>query len=214
MSNRLLLIVLLSALTFPGCGLFGPSVDYFPTGAGSSWAHATIAITNFGGVFDTVTGRVVVEAEEPTELNSGEECVPFFTTESTFMTTPDTVVVTKSTRYLRKTGSHVLVYDSLADPAPETLLALPLKVDRDWTVAVRGDTVISAAAVGQETVSVPAGEYVDCWKVKLTFTVGSTSQASYAWYADGVGQVRTVLEFGTLGASYSLRTELVSADVR
>lgn len=64
------------------------------------------------------------------------------------------------------------------------------------TIEVMHMTVTDRQIIGQETVTVPAGTF-DCWKVSETFTtkmfmMGKETAVTESWYADGIGEVKTI----------------------
>ena len=67
--------------------------------------------------------------------------------------------------------------------------------------------------IEEETVSVPAGTYSNCWKVTVTVppSPGSFSLL-HGWYASGVGYIKEYYEETSEGHSYTNTYELQSYD--
>lgn len=217
MRKTLLLAALLcSALVLVNCDLFGSKPDFFPMTVGSTWAYQGQMTYEQVDDPDTMwTSRTTTEVAGMTTLGSGEEVAEFVNTDTIHTYVPfETTSVTVSRSYVRQAGDHVLAYDSKDDTEPDTALSLPLEEGRTWTVHSRTDTSVTARVTGRETVTVAAGEFKDCWKVKVTMTAGNLTQDTYWWYADGVGRVRNYLEATNSGIRTVIENELVSSDVK
>lgn len=109
------------------------------------------------------------------------------------------------------TWSHTLEYTGTMDMAGES-------------VDVSGNTVYSYAAIGIESVTVPAGTF-DAMKIELSTTIninmtiqGSevpvvVTSASTAWYAEGVGWVKSDSMSDVLGVTSTDVIELMAYSI-
>jgi len=179
-----------------GCDLFGDGkTDYYPMTVGSNWCfESSLTFEQLDAdTFSTSSTHTVVA--RTVNLTSGEEVAEFVTTDTTHNRLPaETTLVNVDSSYIRQTDNYVFSYESLDDADPDTALALPLEENKTWTISSRGDTVTTATVVGKETITTPAGEFKDCWKVETMTAVGSETITMYWWYADGVGRVRNWFE--------------------
>jgi hypothetical protein len=216
--KRIMLVsapALAAALLFTACGLFGGAEDdYYPMTVGNMWNYHGVITYEQADADTGATFITVAEVTAETQLTNGEDVFELTNLDSTFTRPPDeTTLVNTRVNYARKTDDHVLAYDSKDDTEPDTVLALPLEDGKTWTVSSKGDTTITATVDGQESITVPAGTY-ECWKVRMTLTVGSTSQDVYWWYAEGVGHVKHYFE-ATYGAfTETMKSELAAFDIK
>jgi hypothetical protein len=216
--KRIVLVAALSVLVVlvANCDLFGGGTpDYYPQTIGSNWLFES-ALTFEQADADTVyTSRTHSVVTRTANLTAGDEVAEFVSTDSTHMRFPaETTQVSIDTVYVRQTDSYVLAYESLDDQEPDTALAIPLEENKTWTFSSRGDTVITGTVVAKETVTTPAGDYQDCWKVEMMTTVGTETVTMYWWYADGIGRVRNWFEETQQGIKTTLEAWLADYEVK
>ena len=217
MKKTLLLAALFcSALVLTNCDLFGSKPDFFPMTVGSTWTyHGWMTFEQVDDQDTLFTSRTATEVRAMTTLTNGKEVAEFVNTDTTRTLVPfETTSVNVSSNYVRKDGDYVLAFDTKDDTEPDTMLALPLEQGRMWTMRSQADTSITALVLGQETVTVRAGEFKDCWKLEITISAGGLGQKTYWWYADGIGRVRNYVESTNSGIKTVLENELVSHDVK
>ncbi len=212
--QKLLIITIAAAFClFMGCKKESGSEDYFPMSVGSQWDYKGYQL--FGettpptDTFQTITTAIVAQAK--TTLNSGEEVVPFQSTVITRQFFPivstDTVI---DTSYSREVGDVILSYESKSDASPDTVMVMPLEVNKTWHDGPNS----TAQVVGQEDVTVAAGTYKNAWKIKYTEVSESDTMEMFQWYAKGVGAVKAHFEFSESGFNMIFHQELESATIK
>ncbi len=218
MKRLLLLTVLFSAaLILVNCDLFGTTKDYYPMATGTTWNYVgSVTSTATDADPDTIsTSAGGSEVTGKAELASGEEVARFVNTDTTYLRMPDTTWVLVDTGYVRQDGDYVLSYESLDDTEADTVLALPMELNKTWQVRASGDTSITGTIVAQEDVTVPAGTYTNCWKVEIATTIGTdASDKMHYWYADGIGRVKWLMEGTGSGYKMVFRNDLTAADIK
>ena len=193
--KKLLLFVPI-VLYIIGCG---GAVDYYPLSVGSVWEYSmTSTITTPNDTTET-TGTQDVEITDETTLDDGTEVFEQVTTTAT----TDTTMV--DTMYMEETDDYIRGYDSKADTTPDTWLELPIEEGNTWDV----DDIMSAVVLGKEDVSVPAGDYDNCWEIGYI----TDTDTVYVYFADGIGMVRQYMEITEGDVIYESETELESATI-
>lgn len=207
------LLLLVPILLFLCCG--GKSgTEYYPMGVGSVWNYEFYTVNVSSTSTDTIQkGWIETKATKEDKLSSGEDVVEFVQKCSTLVhmpPSPDTIIVTFDTTYAREHQDYILVYETKADNSPDTALALPLEKDKTW----RQNAYATVKVLGQENVSVKAGDYQDAWKLEATMT-NPITMSVYSWLAEGVGHVKTHYEYEPIqGFKQIYNMELVSADIK
>ncbi len=150
---------------------------YFPTAKGAKWVYAlgqaelvevVSAVERKGGATLVSVGR-----------EKGGRVSPFRTVA---VSERGVAVVTEAGRDL---------------PAPLWLVKLPSKPDEVYEVT-NPDTGVRAWSMAGEAygVEVPAGKFMTIPVVSHFTEAGATGQATFEWYAPGVGVVRRMTESG------------------
>ena len=86
----------------------------------------------------------------------------------------------------------MLGYDAQGGTDPSIVLKLPVAQGDTWLVKTSPTAGrIYDKVEGSEALTVPAGPFTGAWRVMTTYEDIPTS-STYAWYADGVGQVKSV----------------------
>jgi hypothetical protein len=175
--KKLALLIPIIALII-GCG--GEEENYFPLTVGNTWDYEMTTTTII--VIDTVTsdttvdtGAMDLDINEETTLDNGTDVFEMITT----VTFDDTLIPSfADTSYIDETEDYLLEYSTKADTVPsDTMLALPLEAGKTWA---------DYEAIGQENVTVPAGTFNDCWKVRGI----DNSDTMYMYLAPDVGMVK------------------------
>lgn len=101
---------------------------------------------------------------------------------------------------MRVTDTDVKTYGSTTSPTTEATnyFIFPLKIGNKWLISGTNE----ATVVAQENVSVPAGTYINCFKIRYPYGSSYTDM----WLAKNVGIVK-LLSYSTTGA---LTMELTS----
>ncbi len=189
--------------------------DFYPMTVGSVWCYDGLTTMTTDGTDTLSTSVSHTEVTGTATLTGGEDVSEFSHVETAYVHVPfETTEVYSEMSYARQSGDYILGYDDLGDSEPDTALALPLEQGKTWTVSASGDTTVVAEVVGREDVTVPAGTYADCWKVKMTLSVGGESQVIYWWYADGIGRVKNTLDYTSVGATFHAENTLTSSDIK
>jgi hypothetical protein len=198
------------AILLLGCGGQKPvppkAENYFPMAAGYEWKYSATEIS----YLDSVKAETTVGASNAEFRCIGRKPMPngreawalhHYTKLSRSpvqaRAAKDTAMWWTDTIFADQPDSLVLYWGSRDFDHPNTRLVLPLRPGRSWNV--RGGKLSStqATAVRQESVKVPAGEYVQAWRIEDSTTLadGKTLPGrTVRWYAAGVGLVRTEME--------------------
>jgi hypothetical protein len=187
------------------CG--GEEDEYLPLAVGNVWNYdmTYLMITN-----DTLqtAGTSVTEVTGETTLDNDVDVLEYVET----MTWDDTLLVPNSvdTSYLLENDDYLLIYDDLADTLPDTSLVLPIEQGNAWVVYADSVDTLTAEVVGQETVTVPAGTYDDCWDIEYT----SLGQTQHNWFALDVGIVKHFMQVVDQNMTVEFTRELTSYDLQ
>lgn len=155
--------------------------DYFPLITGTRWVEGD---SDSKGAI----ARTVIEAEP---FDYGEPLFPsqagvlrrtIYAGEKRFRETES---------IYKKDRGRLLVFDAPTDSEGKTVLSWPLDVGTRWRSAEDGRVVLSEIVSTGEKVTVAAGVFENCVKVKTS--VRSGSGARYEYFAPGVGRVLTTL---------------------
>ena len=97
----------------------------------------------------------------------------------------------------------VITADYVKQLSPEayTLLVFPLCLGASWTLYGSDE----ATVISFESVTVPAGTFNECFKVRMVHAVDSWADV---WYAKDVGMVKAIAFSGTPTYWYQTETEL------
>ncbi len=180
MRRMMLLLPVLCLLI--GCGSEDTADGFLPIAVGNIWTY-DMAYRMI--VIDTTEylGTSTTEITSETVTNNNVEVFEQVTT----MVWDDTMMTNSvDTTYIQVTDDYVLIYNDLADIAPDTSLVLPIEQGNTWTVYADAADTMTAEVIEQADVTVPAGSYEDCWDIQYT----SLGQTQDNWFADGVGIVR------------------------
>ena len=177
MKKLLLLIPIIVLIT--GCG-GDDGTNYFPLTVGNEWNY-DMTMTEII-VIDTVTSdTTVVTATNECEITAEttlDNSTAVFEMIST-MTFEDTLIPGfADTSYIEETEDYILMYDTKAATVPDdTMLALPLETGKTWA---------DCEVMGQENITVPAGTFNDCWKIREV----DNGDTLYTYMALDVGMVK------------------------
>jgi hypothetical protein len=152
--------------------------DYFPLAVGHRWTYTVDEGGDFGEaeleVVESDGGQFTLRQSALTEEVWLE--FPFWPSADVHVTRTDSEVVCPDGEVYR-------------------LLKLPLEVGAGW---VHGPD--SAFALDKVPVSVPAGDFEDCYRVAYRFTSLNGHEFLYIWYAPDIGIVRIDDLFGGVTA--------------
>ncbi len=156
-----------------GCG--GEDDSYFPLTAGNDWTYDMTGIYTTPSTSDTMTASYMMEIGDATTLDNGTEVFPMVMTMTPDDTTQSGMV---DTVYLEETDDYIMVYDSKADTIPsDTVLSFPLELGKTWA---------NYEITDQVDVTVPAGDFSDCWEIMEAID----DDTSYSYWKSGVGVVK------------------------
>lgn len=197
--------VVCALVLLAGCGpaARGPAKsNYYPLGTGSRWQYSVYYVDSTGRKpTGSARQRNEVWVAGSATLASGE-------TAAVVVTRMDQPYVTFETSYARNTGACVVSCLKVDSKLRDTVLVLPPEAGKAWHRLVGGEPRIAVNFAGQETVMVRAGTYC-AWRADEV--LDSSSLRNSAWYAPGVGMVKT--EIG-LTSDARLIVELESATVK
>ena len=178
--KKLLLLIPLVVLIV-GCGDEEGTV-FYPLSVGNEWNFDMTMTETTPSDTTVVTGTQSQEITAATTLDNGTavfEQTMIMTMEIDTLTT----IVDTSIEYIEETEDYLLAYDTKADTMPDTVAALPPEVGKTWNV----DDSTTAEYIGQESVTVPAGTFSNCWKM---VNIESTSDTTWIYVAENVGPVK------------------------
>lgn len=89
--------------------------------------------------------------------------------------------------YYFQNEEGLFYYDTLKSEEPITALKYPLEEGTEWTYG-EGDTAINFKVLGKEEVSVPAGDFKDCFKIEFKPVSGTLIMNE--WFCPQVGFVK------------------------
>lgn len=214
-----IIIVLTLVMGIMGCGQVQKisSVTNFPHADGSSWQYKnTITYGTAEGIYiETHYFNGIATLESGLKVqnySSSQEVV-----KNLLFNTAQTVkaLALSSAGYYLVNDSGVYYYYSVATSEAQLVVPLPLEVGQTWQDWQR-DPVSSYEAVVREEITVPAGTF-NAIKV---ISKGLVDWEYYAWYADGVGLVKSYNKISnvliarpdgsTTSATYVATLELLS----
>ena len=207
-------LILAAAVATFGIACNTTADDILPLTVGNTWTNTGYVLRNSGiASLDTIqTMSIVSTVMQQETLFSGERVFPVLIAKSVHLFSPDSNFVVASYQYLREVGGAVLMYDSLGDADPDTMLYQDLTVGRTW----QGRNGYTTEVMGKGNLTVPAGVYDGAYRVKYIETTQSGSTYPlYVCFATGVGEVMRDYEaplvpFGTKG----FHTELTSVTIK
>lgn len=194
-----ILSMMFSLVVISGCGGDDedePTVagDYWPCAIGNTWDYVYTITLATGDTTMTGTGSITVAIVGDTVLINNQQV---------FMQEYVAIMdnsVERDTYYVAETDTSVLRYSSLYDTIPDVMLQFPLEVGNTWLVS--GYT--TAAVLGRERVSVPAGTYNNCFEVAYIY-YGDTV---YDYYAANTGIVKEYMSDTEGGMTLTIEVEL------
>ena len=198
MKRLLISMVPIVGLVLMSCFGTGPA-DYHPLEVGHKWEDKTTTITtrttyvpDTSETTDTLTLTSKTEITDTDKLSSGEEV---YVAKSTTYGEDTTETIS----YIRKDEDSVYTYTSLEDTVPVYTEPAELDVGTEWTHKMTVDTLTYTTTYkveGKEDVTVEAGEYKDCLKVKVTSSpeAPNTTITTYQYRAKDVGMVQSTMD--------------------
>jgi hypothetical protein len=175
----------------------GATSDYFPMTIGSAWTWRSDA--HYVNPDTTMTDTQMMRAVSADTLSNGKSVV---TIEMSAHGWTDTI-------YVHKSSNCVLFFHELDSTDCDTLLLLPLEQGKSWT---RYGGTSRTTVIGKEDVTVPAGNFPECWKL---VTIGPPMQCTvYTWLGRGTGDVMEHIVYHDTAGGYTINSELISVDVK
>ena len=194
--KKLLLLIPLVVLIV-GCGDEEGNV-FFPLTVDNEWNYDMTMTRTDPDTTITKTGTVELEITAETTLDNDTEVFEMIMT----MTFDDTLIPGfADTSYCEETEDYVLIYDAKADTVPDdTMLVLPLETGKTW-----GDCEV----IGQENITVPAGTFNDCWKIREV-----DEDTLYMYMALDIGMVKWTQSEIDADTTMDMRWELETYTVK
>lgn len=173
--------------------------SYYPHVNGYSWTYNTSSKTTTKTIYNSNTYLSTQETSgtEVDLFNGTSEVSGVGTAQVLQVTTTTTSGSTTSNSLIVANSSNVKYYGTTSAPTTDalTMLVFPLSVGSSWTTQNGGITV-EASVIAKESVTVPAGTFSDCYKVKYSsnYIINSANMTYdvYAWFAKNVGGVKNV----------------------
>jgi hypothetical protein len=89
--------------------------------------------------------------------------------------------------YYFQNEEGLFYYDTLKSKNPITALKYPLEEGTEWSYG-KGENQVTFKIIGIEDVSVPAGDFTDCYKIEYKTKSGSVSMLE--WFKPQIGFVK------------------------
>lgn len=184
-----------------GCGGEEEVADtYYPLNAGNSWTY-TIGMTvaapgttaiYLGSTHDTIIGTTLVTGGISAFTWATSLTLNGYSSRDTF--------------YIHESDTAVYIYESIDDTSPDKYLVLPIESGNAWTV----NSGITASVLGFIDVSVPAGDYSDCWQIAYV----ENNETTLVYLAHNVGEVKGWSQYSVADTTVTIRLDLESATVQ
>jgi hypothetical protein len=163
--------------------------EYFPNTDGYSWTYrvSSPATTETATMKFTAAGTTT----------AGGVTVQKIRAEMTYGSSVSTMEA-----LVRVTETDVSLYSSVTVTTPEVskMIAFPLSVGSSWIVYRSASVTQEASVVAQENITVPAGSYTGCFKMRMpSFSLYGASTIE-TWLAKNVGVVKVLMTslYGTI----------------
>jgi hypothetical protein len=188
------------AIFIANCGGEEEIDSYFPLSVGNVWEYMvgmTVAIPGTTYIFmgnsqDNIIGT--------TQLVGGASVFQL----ATSLTLDG--YSGRDTFYIHETDTAVYLYESPDDTIPDKYLELPIETGNTWTV----NSYETAVVLGTSDVSVPAGDYQDCWEIAFV----DESDTTFVYLALGVGEVKGLAGYSVEDTTVTIRLDLESATIQ
>ncbi|UCD18865.1 MAG: hypothetical protein JSU64_05400 [candidate division WOR-3 bacterium] len=178
----------------------GENDGYYPLSIGNTWDYMVGMTVEQPGTISIFMGNSRDEIIGTTQLAGGTSVFEWITS-ITLDGYSDS-----GTFYIHETDTAVYVYESLNDTVPDRYLELPLENGNTWTV----NSDVAAIVLGIVDVSVPAGNYTDCWEIAYI----QSSDTTFAYLARGIGEVKGWAQTSIGDTTVTLRLDLESATIQ
>ncbi len=172
-----------------------PAVPYYPTALGNTWIGQVDGMMIGGhGDTSTVSGRTSSRIIGQTTHAQGFELWTLEEVDSLIYWSHDTVYteIDTSLVYVSLSSSEVGVYDDTVTTEHEILFKLPLTVGETWTPYADYPTVTREVISLTDSVTVPAGSFSGCLRMRDTDLMNPTVWVYY--FAPDVGQVLMIVD--------------------
>jgi hypothetical protein len=204
------LLLLIPVIVIIGCGLFGGE-DFYPLAVGNLWKYTGYSTMQDTSATTVDTTQMMMAENEITGTVQigGKDAYLSITTVTAYTYIPmvDTVE-SVDTSYIQESNDTIWSYEAVDDSMPMITMVLPIEQDKTWS-QVYGTDTITYTVMAKEDITVSAGTYNNCWKVKMTMS-GSDHEAYY-WYADGTGMVKYYNENANMNYLMKMWYELTEA---
>ena len=183
------------------CGGEDEVVDsYYPLNIDNEWNYEVTMTVEIPGTSYTFTGASQDQIIGTTQLAGGTEVFQF----ATMLTLNG--YTGNDTFYIHGTDTAVYLYEDVDDTLPEKYLEFPLATGNTWTV----NATQSAHVLGSVDISVPAGDYSDCWEIAYI----EGEDTIFVYLAYGVGEVKGYAVDNFADTTVLLSLELESATIQ
>lgn len=197
----LLLIAGLALMLAAGCAGLGRMLrgaayaSYFPLAVGNEWEYRLVTTAELNGKLDTTTVASYSHRIEGTrKLTDGKPVLMSVRNSTVTLRSPvrpESTFQEAETTCFRTTKHAAYRYSSLDSP-PDSILLLPIEMDRKWNSSGTSYWVAAREDVKVDHDPLPDRTFSDCWRIRMTDANDPTP--SVAWFARGLGLVRMVTE--------------------
>jgi len=183
------------------CGGEDEVVDsYYPLNIGNEWNYTVTMTIEISDTPYIYTGTSEDQIIGTTQLTAGINVFQF----ATMLTLNG--YTGNDTFYIHETDTAVYLYEDIDDTLPDKYLEFPLATGNTWTV----NATQSARVLGSVDVSVPAGDYSDCWEIAYI----EGDDTIFVYLAYGVGEVKGYAVDNFADTTVTLSLELESATIQ
>ncbi len=169
--------------------------SYYPLSIGNEWNYEVTMTVDTSGTPHIYTGTSQDQIIDTAQLTGGKIVFQF----ATLLTLNG--FYGNDTFYIHETDTAVYIYESLDDHVPDKYIEFPIENGSTWVV----NATQTAVVLGSVDVSVPAGDYADCWEIAYI----EGSDTIFVYLAYGIGEVKglAIATYGDTVVTLSLELE-------
>jgi hypothetical protein len=174
--------------------------SYYPLNIGNEWNYEVTMTVDMSGTPYIYTGTSQDQIIGITQLTGGKSVFQF----ATLLTLNG--YYGNDTFYMHETDTAVYIYEELDDTLPDKYLEFPIVNGNTWTV----NPTQTAAVLGSVDISVPAGNYNDCWEIAYF----DGDDTVFVYLAKGIGEVKGYATDVYSDTTVTLSLELVDVSIQ
>jgi hypothetical protein len=203
MKKTLAFILFVSVVMFIAqCGGEGNegADSYYPLSVDNEWNYSVTMTVDIAGTPDIFTGTSQDQIIGTTQLTGGISVFQL----ATLLTLNG--YSGNDTFYIHETDTAVYLYEDVDDTLPDKYIEYPIENGSTWTV----NSTQTAVVLGSVDVSVPTGDYSDCWEIAYI----EGDDTIFVYLAYGIGEVKGYAINTYADTTVALSLELESATIQ